>query len=257
MNNYNNQNAIEEKLNINGIPCLRFYPALSDDSQSPFPTIIYYHGWSSCKDKQRIIAYIFATLGYQVLMPDALYHGERSTFKDYDAVLGKFILPVIMQNIKEFPILRNYIIDCCHADKNRIAVAGHSMGGYTSAGIFTHNSDVKTAVVFNGACDWQNTMLQLEKNYKGLHIDFDESAQKADPGKNIHKIIDRPIFLLHGINDAIVPYNTQKRFYDKIRPMYKNKSKIRFMGVERMNHYISVQMLDEAINWLYTEMTDK
>lgn len=69
-----------------------------------------------------------------------------------------------MQNLAEFSVLKDYAVKNCNADKNRLAVSGHSMGGFTTAGIFTHNPSIKTAVVFNGACDWQNAILQIEKN---------------------------------------------------------------------------------------------
>ncbi len=250
MNKYKNRNVIEENLKIESIPCLRFCPASESGFKSPFPTVIYYHGWSSEKNKQKFIGYVFASLGYQVILPDAINHGERNKFDDYDKALNKNFLPTIMKNLEEFPAIQNYAIENCSADKNKIAVAGHSMGGFTTAGIFAHNESVKTAIVFNGACDWQNAVLQIEKDYDEAHIEFDDQTKKADPAQNISKIADRPLFLLHGMKDSLVSYKIQKQFYDSLLPLYKNKENLRLMSVERMNHYISVQMLDEAILWL-------
>ncbi|QEJ96070.1 prolyl oligopeptidase family serine peptidase [Treponema phagedenis] len=255
MSIYTNQNIIEEKIVINGIPCLRFYPSETSGFAQPFPSIIYYHGWSSEKNKQRILGYVFANLGYQILVADAMHHGERDRFKNYDETLNNFFLPTIMQNLAEFPILQKYLIDNCKADKNRIAVAGHSMGGYTTAGIFTHNHTVKTALVFNGACNWQGAVRETEEKYKdrGVHIVFDAAARQADPANNIEKIINRPLFLLHGMSDSFVSYKVQKQFYDTLQPKYADTSKIKLMSIERMDHYISIQMLDEAIDWLQKE----
>ena len=250
MGKYKNQNIIEERVEIEGIPCLRFYPSEISGFVQPFPTVFYYHGWSSEKNKQKLMGYVFSTLGYQVILPDAVHHGERNKFEDYDKALNEFFLPTIMQNLAEFSVLKDYAVKHCNADKNRLAVSGHSMGGFTTAGIFTHNPSVKTAVVFNGACDWQNAILQIKKEYDEAHIEFDEATKKADPAQNIGKLLNRPLFLLHGIKDSLVSYKIQKQFYDSTLPLYKNKELLRLMSVERMNHYISIQMLDEAILWL-------
>lgn len=89
-----------------------------------------------------------------------------------------------MQNLAEFSVLKDYAVKNCNADKNRIAVSGHSMGGFTTAGIFTHNPSVKTAVVFNGACDWQNAILQIEKEYDEAHIEFNEATKNRSCSKH-------------------------------------------------------------------------
>ncbi len=249
-----NRNIIEERLEIEGIPVLRIYPSKYSEFKAPFASIVYYHGWSSDKNRQKFIGQIFANSGYQVILPDAIHHGERDKFENYNETMSEYCLPTIMQNLKEFPIIQNYLIKNCSADKNRIAVSGHSMGAFSSAGIFAHNPMVKTAVIFNGSCDWKSSFTQMEKDYDGFHIQFDKESEQADPINNIESIANRPIFLLHGMKDSIVSYKAQKQFYDKIFPLYKDKSKIKLMSVDRMNHYISIQMLNEAIEWLNTEL---
>lgn len=90
MGKYKNQNIIEERIEIEGIPCLRFYPSETSGFVWPFPTVFYYHGWSSEKNKQKLIGYVFSTLGYQLILPDAVHHGERNKFEDYDKALNEF-----------------------------------------------------------------------------------------------------------------------------------------------------------------------
>ena len=76
----NNENIIEENANIRGIPCIRLVPGWKS---KPLPTIVFYHGWSSAKENQRFRGFILSNLGYQVIIPDAIYHGERNPI-DYD-----------------------------------------------------------------------------------------------------------------------------------------------------------------------------
>lgn len=245
---YEINSIIETKTMVGDIPCSIFQPKTK--TQENFPFVIYYHGWSSCRANQRFIAAVLASFGYLVLLPDAINHGERGLFENYNEAIYKNFMPTIMQNLAEFQMLKNYAIENLNVDKNRIAVSGHSMGGYTAAGIFTHNAEVKTTVVFNGAFDWQNAIAETEKRYNEKHIELSQTEKKADPACNIEKIIDRPVFILHGNKDTLVPFEVQETFYQKIRERYADKTKIKFTEVDRMNHYISVKMFDAAIIWL-------
>lgn len=103
MGKYKNQNIIEEHVEIEGIPCLRFYPSEISGFVRPFPTVFYYHGWSSEKNKQKLMGYVFSTLGYQVILPDAVHHGERNKFEDYDKALNEFFCLQLCKTLPSFP----------------------------------------------------------------------------------------------------------------------------------------------------------
>lgn len=68
-------NVVEEKIYIGEIPAIIFRPA---ETRNLYPTVIFYHGWSSSKENQRFRAFILSALGYQVVIPDAINHGERN-----------------------------------------------------------------------------------------------------------------------------------------------------------------------------------
>lgn len=252
---YKPDRIVERRIRIGTIPCCVFTPqAQNREPGQKLPTLFYYHGWSSNKHKQRFIASIFASFGYQVLLPDAIYHGERGALENYETALYDYFMSTVMQNLAEFQTLEHYALTELSADEKRLAVSGHSMGGYTAAGIFTHNPELKTAVVFNGAFDWQNAIQETEKRYGTDHIELSAAEKNTDPACNLEKLIDRPLFMLHGEKDALVPFEVQKAFFEKLQLRYRDKSRIRFMAVERMNHYISVQMLNEALIWLSTNV---
>lgn len=241
----------EKAITIAGIPCCVFTPkGVHSSPQAKLPTIFYYHGWSSSKNRQRFIGSVLAAFGFQTILPDAINHGEREAFDDYSAAGYGHFIPTIMQNLREFQPLKEYALNELSADENRLAVSGHSMGGFTAAGIFTHNLELKTAVIFNGAFAWQNAINENEKRYHTAHIELSSTEKKADPANNLDKLQNRPIFLLHGEKDSLVPFEVQKAFYETAQARYSDKNAIRFMPVARMDHYISVQMLNEAIIWL-------
>jgi len=239
---------IEEKIMLQEIPAIIFRPR---DLKEPVPTVVFYHGWSSNKEKQRIRGFILSSVGYQVVIPDAIYHGERNPLTGYcQEVLIEYFWDVVFKNIEEYSIIERELVSKYSADPKRIAVMGNSMGGFTSGGIFTHNKDIKALIVLNGCCGWEN----FNKNVKVTITEKLETVEKKvkelDPMNNLELLKDRPILLLHGDSDTSVPIESQGIFYNALSPMYGNKERIKLIEYPKLNHVVTTNMMEESINWL-------
>lgn len=253
MKNYlKTDHLIEEKNYIHdNIPIIRFKLR---DSKDRIPTIILYHGWSSNKESQRLRGFILANLGFQVIIPDAINHGERQGIENYDAENAiRHFWPTILNNIEEAKIIIDHSIDIYGGDPNRIGVIGHSMGGFTAAGVLTHNKEVKTAVVQNGSFNWKQSN-DILKKAMGLEVSHDFKEEEGeisliDPMNNLDLIIDRPILLLHGSEDNVVSIASQKSFYEKIKPSYNNQSLIQLIEFNNLGHFVTTNMMEEAAIW--------
>ena len=89
----------EERLTIGGLPCIRLIPKGLETS---YRTIIFYHGLDSSKDRQRIRGHILAGFGYQVLLPDAVHHGERDRKETEDPEkIGRYFWQAILTSLRE------------------------------------------------------------------------------------------------------------------------------------------------------------
>ncbi len=64
------------------------------------------------------------------------------------------------------PSIIEELISKYNADPNRIGVMGNSMGGFTAAGVFTHNPRIKVLVVLNGSCCWESANRIFKKILK-------------------------------------------------------------------------------------------
>lgn len=249
-----NDHVTEQIITIKGIPALLFTPITKTDLH---PTIIFYHGWGSNKESQRFRGYILAALGFQVLLPDAIYHGQRGTM-DYDLRENaeKFFWKVILNNVAESKILFTEIVENYKGDENRIGVAGHSMGGFSASGIFTTNKNIKALAVVNGSCAWNHTnhifAEQLDLSYSPEDIEDDQHVNEIDPINNVHQLVDRPILMLHGDRDSLVPIDSQRTFYKKIAPLYSDKAKINFIEYARLNHHLTTEMMEEMYKFFKT-----
>ena len=242
-------NVVEEKIKISDIPTLVLKPK---DGVELLPTIIFYHGWSSNKDLQRFRGSILASLGFQVIIPDAIYHGERKPLSKYGAEnSSKYFWDVILQNIEESSVIIGFLIDNEMADEKRIGITGHSMGGFTAAGIFTHNEKINSLVVMNGSLNWGYSN-KIFKEALNITEDFGREGkliQGLDPMNNFDSLKNRPILILHGEADPVVNINPQRLFYNEILPLYNNLEGIRLIEYPGLGHFVTTNMMEAAAKW--------
>lgn len=243
---------VEQRIKIDDIPALLFRPK---DKEGLLHTIIFYHGWGSNKNSQRIRAFLLCSLGYQVIVPDALHHGERGLLEyiNPDNVRDNF-WPVVFNNIEESELIINELKEKYNANPGTISVMGHSMGGFTSAGIFTHNPNIKTMVVVNGSCNWLHTNNIFKENPAFINSEGYEDMEKKivllDPMNNLNLLVNRPILLLHGAGDSVVPISSQRIFFNKIKAMYNEADNIKFIEYPNLDHYLTTCMMEQTVKWL-------
>lgn len=240
-----NEFITEEKVMVEEIPCLKFLPK---SDKEKYPTILYYHGWSSNKEFQRFKANVLASYGYQVLVPDAINHGERNLVAfEKEGVLEKYLLETVHHSIEEVPLLIDYLKDLQETDENRLGVMGTSMGGLISSGVFIQQQIFKTLVVFNGACAWHKLESFDQTEELEKYEEYKDKLAEYDPVKNLDSLNERPLLLLHGDIDTSIPIEAQRYFYEKALDYYNDERKLKFVEVPRMDHYISIGMLESAV----------
>ncbi len=237
----------EEKLYIGDIPTLRLKPK---GKEGRLPSIIFYHGLDSNKERQRLRGYILSFLGYQVFIPDAIHHGERDRKESQDPkLIARYFWQAILQSVKESSFLTQEIIGKYNGDRDKIYATGHSMGGFISAGVLANNKDVKKAMPMNGSFDWEkSSSIMLES--MGLASDFtipeEEDMVKYSPINNIGKLEGKEILILHGEVDPEVDIRPQKDFFEANR----SRLSIEMIVYEGLGHTVSTNMLDDLIKWL-------
>ncbi|RVU55524.1 prolyl oligopeptidase family serine peptidase [Anaerosphaera multitolerans] len=217
-------------------------------------TIFFYHGWSSNALSQIFRANILASYGYQVILPEARFHGERGEL-DYDLeeVTRAHMMQVIMHNIEEFPSIYKYSVENLNVDEENVAVSGHSMGAITAGGLFTFKTSLKTAVLFNGTMNWEHIVDALmegedEISYERMRIN--EFMIQMNPQIHLEDLKDRALGLFNGAEDDVMPPISQEEFYEKAVEKYGDKELIKFEKFDRTYHQLTTQMLESSIIFL-------
>ncbi|WP_426348019.1 alpha/beta hydrolase family protein [Alloiococcus sp. CFN-8] len=251
-----NDNLIIDKVYIEGIPALVFKPR--NTLQEGLPLVILYHGWSSNKENQVMLASTIALYGYVVLAADAVNHGERGSldYSNEKNVVEKF-WPTIFNNINESSKLIDYGINVLKADKERLAVMGHSMGGFTASGVFVSHPDFKTVINISGSFAYEKAEELMMSRFPGVYVDEEHKRElrEYDPVLKLDMLNNRPILMLHGGDDQVIPRGGQEYFYKEAKSLYKNKpSDFKLVIYEGGNHSITIKMIEELIIWLQEKL---
>lgn len=248
---YENSFITTTEEEINGVPCLKFKPK---GCEGVLPTVIFYHGWHSSKEFKRFEALTIASHGYQVIVPDALHHGDRDPIDHDDPQnLEKYLWKIILQSVKESKKFIEEIVNNHEADPKRIGIMGSSMGAITAGGVFVENPNLKCLVGLNGTFAWQES---IKRNYSPAVIEDNKGLiEQYDLMNNGDKIKERAILILHGTEDTSVPIETQRLFFNKMRPLYnENPEKFEFIEASNVNHHTTVGMLEKTIMWFKEQL---
>ncbi len=240
-------NLIDVKnVSIAGIPTLKFRPK---DAIGLLPTVIVYHGWHSSKEFERFEAMTIATHGYQVFVPDALYHGDRGAI-DYDTpgVIDKTLWPIILQSVSESDGFISAIIEEHETDPSRIGLMGTSMGAITAGSIFAKHSQLKCFVGYIGTLAWEEATKRGVLPEPGM---LHREILSSDPLNNLDTLAERPILMCNGKADTSIPFEIQSYAYEQLKPYYKlHPERLVLIGWDGLPHTVAMSMYQQGVMWL-------
>lgn len=211
---------------IQNIPVIEIYANGKENEE--LPLVIFYHGWESRKERVLEYGYTLALLGFRVVLPEAWKHGERAQKADKEQDSLDF-WEVIVQNVKELPIVSEYYTSRNKVLENKIAVGGVSMGGISVSAMLTQYDWIHSAVVLMGSPAPIDFSKWLLKNYKMEGIALYDILDQEEIEKNLtklntisldlqpEKIANRPVYFWHGTADPTVPSHLTENFIHKIQ----------------------------------------
>jgi len=242
--------VLVEPQTLGGIPCLHVHPA---QLTGPAPLVLLYHGWSSKKENQVVAAESLACDGYRVIAPDALHHGERDALPDYDSVQAMVrFWDVVIQTVEEAQGIKQEAVALGLADPDRIGCAGHSMGGMVTAGVLARYPWVRADVTFNGnpCYEWLNGFFHQQQHAPGPSAEEQARLERYNPERLITRMAPRPLLLLHGDADPVVPIVGDRRFMEAARTHYaEHPERLQMEEVPGLVHVVTVGMVESMREW--------
>lgn len=254
---------IENKV-IDSIPVLHVVKNEIKEKSTSF--IIFVHGFESAKEHNLHYAYLLAEKGFRVVLPEAIFHGEREEIQMSQNELMFRFWEVIIRTIHELNTIKNYFVKNDLAHPEKIGVVGTSMGGIVTLGALTQYDWIKTAISLMGSPYYVEFAKGQVNHFRnlGVHIPFNDAQLEEqysalipyDLSKHIDKLQNRPLMFWHGKKDQTVPYEPTYHFYNKIKKYYSNDpERLYFLTDERAGHKVSREGLLKTVEWFETWLT--
>jgi len=245
---------------INNIPFLHIFDEKKKTEQLPF--IIFVHGFTSAKENNLHYAYLLSQKGFRVLLPEALYHGERNPGLSGNDLNFHF-WEIVLQTIDELDVLKHSFEEKQLIDPSRIGVVGTSMGGIVTLGALTKYKWIKAATSLMGMPYYEQLAISQIKKMKETGVEIPvqdeelahlmDKIKELDLSKQPEKLYSRPLLFWHGKQDAVVPYKYTYHFYETIKPLYDNEpEKLQFITDKNAGHKVSNEGVAKTVEWFET-----
>ncbi len=246
-----------EKIVINGFDSkVPFYHFINKDNKAKFVFLL--HGIGSSKNEwfkpasdEKLLDSLIA-LGYDVIVPDAKYHGERSyelNFRPAYALPGGIrrgseedansLYQVYTVSIKDFRIIMDYLEKKYNNTDLQFDFIGYSMGGALSLLISAADKRVNSVVACVPPLDLPYAEI------KGLDrpIDFTKKLKAITP-LFYGQFLNAPTSLIMGRSDPFTSEQVVAEFYNRI-PL--NDKELIFY---ESGHALPAEYVDEVIKWI-------
>ncbi|KXG10144.1 esterase [Anoxybacillus rupiensis] len=225
--------------------------------QEKLPLILFVHGFTSAKEHNLHFGYLLAEAGYRVILPDALYHGERAQ-RLTDEQLRLSFWNIVLRTIGDIEQIKNELCSGGLVQEERIGVAGTSMGGIVTFGSLAVYPWIKAAVSLMGSPYYQaffDVQIEMVKNMKRKILLTDQQLENErqrlapyDLSLQPEKLRGRPLMMWHGQRDSVVPYHYTYEFYQQIKPFYEN-GKLKFISDDEAGHKVTRAAFLQTVDW--------
>lgn len=235
---------------IREIPCLII--SEEDKITVPLPTVVYYHGFNGEKEASLTIAYKLAEKGMRVVLPDSLYHGERTAdISQTEREMGFW--QTVMKNIAEVKVIYDYLQENELLLDHRIGLAGTSMGGMTTFAALAKYDWIKVAVSVMGTpklINYAETLIEGINQIRPGRVSEEEAQaviEMLDPvdlTRHPKLLNGRPLLIWHGENDDVIPISHVNDFTEQI-----GGQNIRLVKEPNRMHHVSRLAVEETVGW--------
>ncbi len=202
------------------IPAFYYRP----EGDGPFPVVINIHGGPESQAPpyfSPLTQFLLREMKIAVLVPNVRgSSGYGKTYLQLDNGVRR------EDSVKDIGALLDWIAQQPDLDRDRVAVAGGSYGGYMVLAAMAHYNDrLRAGIDIVGISDF-GTFLENTEAYRrdlrraeyGDERDpaIAEFHKKIAPLNNAHKIT-KPLFVAQGFNDPRVPYTEAEQIVSKVR----------------------------------------
>jgi len=198
---------------------------LPTSGTSPYPCLIIMHGYGGDKNGLQMLAPAFAARGIATFAIDAEYHGDRK--QPGSDILGAYIYrnrDALRQTVIDLRRAIDFLQSRREIDAKRIGYIGLSMGGILGGILAGVDERVQAPILIVAGGDWgylfaksqHPAAAQLRQKQPELFNNpqkVNEVLGPVDPVNWVGRISPRPLLMINGKDDQIVPKECTERLF--------------------------------------------
>jgi uncharacterized protein len=227
--------VIIERHQVGEIPVFLYRDA---DAPDDAPLVPVLHGLTSRKERHLDLCLRLAGAGFRACALDARYHGDRRT-EELSILSGDRTAPdflatfarTVAGTIQDIATLADYFGAAAYG------IIGHSMGGYIALQAALADPRIAALVCISGVLD-----VTLVPDHARTP-DAAPFLSQADVHARAAELGDRPVLLLHGEADVVVPVHGARR----LRDLLPSVSFVEYPGI---GHEFLTAMAEASVDFL-------
>lgn len=187
----------------------------------PHPVIIFSHGHGMKRDLGPMADVFIGQKGYALFGIDAEYRNERK--REGHDILSPYLYSsrdAFIQTVVDTMRGIDYLETLEEIDTSRIGLMGLSMGAYIGSVVFSLDHRIRTAALGVGGADWLKVseksmfgpLYQLKQSGRPIEELYD-AFSVIDPLNHVWDTKGRPVFMVNGRLDELVPPEAGKALY--------------------------------------------
>lgn len=207
------------------------YLTLPTTGTSPHPCIVVQHGFGGSKEDVRALWSDMAHAGIGTFAIDARLHGERGTRQQLVAAghTASGMRSLLEGTAIDLRRALDYLSKRRECDSHRLGFFGLSMGAFLGAMVAGADSRVRATVLLVGGGNWR-VFLEQTRGLEAAGLDLgrvrdnpaslDAAVKELDPIDPVHwvrRISPRPLLMLNGDADTIVPPDSARALHNAAR----------------------------------------
>lgn len=184
---------------------------LAADPPAQFPTILVLHGNAGNVADHLAFFESLPRHGFHVLIFDYRSYGKS----DPGSLRREFV-------VKDADAALDYLLTRRDVDATRIGLWAQSLGGTFGLDLMARRTEIRSAVVMAAFTAWQDIAATTVGGDPPGSFSRWLARRLISPGmdpiETLPRITDRPILLVHGTEDSIVPYTHSQRLLVSTAP---------------------------------------
>ena len=208
------------------VPLLFVMPKVATNAR--VPVLVVVHGFLGNIDQMLFVAQICANNGYASIIPEIVAHGARR--KNNENLFGgdaDFLYNGMVETVGDVRRSIDFLETRPRIDRNRIGYLGISLGSILGTMTMAVEPRLKAAGFVVGGADWKliiPAFIEAERkrdrqnNRNGALLRRTQKLlDDIDPKNYAARITPRPMLMINGRNDTIIPPASARALYQSAR----------------------------------------